>query len=83
MIRKLYTIKNISSGPLSNQQTKSELGDPAIIPTESDKRLSDLWNKLDQVRWQQAKTSLAHINALQTADIKNIMSSVLNRRKLE
>jgi len=47
MIHKLYTIKNISSGPIRNQQPKSELGDPAIIPPESDKRLSDLWNKLD------------------------------------
>ena len=44
--------------------------------------ISQLWEKLDLVRWKRLKANIQSWKQIDKQDIKNVLASLVNRRKL-
>ena len=44
--------------------------------------MSKLWEKIDHVRWKRMKANILSWQQIDKTDIKNLVSSLINRRKL-
>ena len=91
LIKQLYTVKHTSAGrefqlpsPRNSNQI-NPLVNPASdsLPLKSDaEKVSKLWEKIDYVRWKRLRANILSWQQIDKADIKNILSSLVNRKKL-
>ena len=91
MIKQLYTVKHTSAGrdvkippPVAGNKI-NPLGERPQDenPLQSDAaKLSTLWEKIDHVRWKRMKANILSWQQIDKADIRNLVSSLVNRRKL-
>ena len=91
LIKQLYTVKHTSAGrefelpSPRNANQINPLVNPASdsLPLKSDaEKVSKLWEKIDYVRWKRLRANILSWQQIDKADIKNILSSLVNRKKL-
>jgi len=82
MVNKLYRVKITSSGHLGQRKSELEENDQARLKAAPDDYLSKLWQKLDSLRLNRVARSIVSWNQIDRTDISNLLSSVLNRRRL-
>ena len=63
LIRRLYTIKSTSYGKINRGKTKRgyirpDLGEPVKVPREANQELSQLYDRLDDSRWQRVRKNI-------------------------
>ena len=82
MVKKLYRVKSISSGRISARLSSLEDKDKDKIEKAPYGYLSKLWDKLDADRMARVMKSLRAWKQIDKRDIANLLSALLNRRKL-